>query len=413
MREGSLQPANGGRLPSAFRRLSSAPTRRGWAVLGLAALLYLFANQTQVSWLYVFTALLLGVWIGAAWLPGRMLGGLRRQTAPVSETDEYRVGDPITLALTLSNAGRLPAWHVRGEERCEFAPAADRALPFFVSIPPRDAVELRCETVCARRGWFDFAPLTVTTRAPFGFFSARRPLPATGGVLIFPEYRVLERFPLLDRRPATQHQFARAGQGAEFLGVREYRPGDSPRHVHWRSTARVGRLVVKEFAEEMQPGLTIALDTRGSSVIGQPDDNTLERALRVAATLVHYADGRGIALTLPPLGGAVSRWAAMNYLARLQPGDGPPFADCLRSLRGAPFVAVLLPAPDAGGLAPLLELHHSGATVLVVLFDWRSEARVAALAASLKAAGLSVRVIGDEADWERTLVEDERVAMRW
>jgi uncharacterized protein (DUF58 family) len=228
-------------------------------------------------------------------------------------------------------------------------------------------------------------------------------------LLIFPEYRVLENCPLLDRRPATQPQFARLGQGAEFLGVREYRPGDSPRHVHWRTTARLGRLAVKEFADETQPGVTIVIDTRLSSVIGHADDNTFERAIKVAATLVHYADARGIALSLPPLG-PVSRWAAMNYLARVQPDSDLSFADRLRSLRGAPFVAALLPAPDEAEIGPLLELQRSGATVLAVLFDWQSNARVAALSASLKDNGLSVRVIGDEADWERTLVDDERVA---
>ncbi|MGQ0602861.1 MAG: DUF58 domain-containing protein [Anaerolineales bacterium] len=388
-------------------------TRRGWSVLALAVSLYLFANQTQVSWLYVFTALTLGVWIVCAWLPGRMVRGVTL-TRAIRQMDEaeLHVGDPIVITLTLSNAARLPALHLRGEELCPFAPAADRVLPFFASAPARSTIEMRYDTVCARRGWFDFTPLTVTTRAPFGFFAARRILPSTGGVLIFPEYRVLESFPLLDRRPATQSQYARIGQGAEFLGVREYRPGDSPRHVHWRTTARAGRLVVKEFAEETQPGLTLALDVRASSVIGDEDDNTLERAIKVAATLAHYADARGIALSLPPLGGAVSRWAAMNYLARVQPDNGPPFAECLRGLRGMPFVAALLPAPDEAVIAPLLELKRGGATVLAVLFDWQADARVAALAASLKANGLSVRMIGDEVDWERALIQDERVEMR-
>jgi uncharacterized protein (DUF58 family) len=170
-------------------------------------------------------------------------------------------------------------------------------------------------------------------------------------------------------------------------------------------------LIVREFAEETQPGLTLALDTHQSSVI----NSSFELALKIAATLAHYACLRGIALTLatnsrafPAPIGPVSRWAAMNYLARVQPDGGPPFAECLQSLRGAPFVAALLPAPDEAAVGPLIELHRSGAAVLAVLFGDRA----VSVAALLKGAGLSVRAIGDEPDWERTLAEDERVAVR-
>mgnify|MGYP001164516223 CR=1 FL=1 len=280
--------------------------------------------------------------------------------------------------------------------------------------------------VCARRGWFEFAPLRLRTRAPAGLFAADRRVAAPGaGVLIFPEYRVLERFPLLDRRPATQDPYARVGPGSEFLGVREYRPGDAPRHVHWRTTARAGRLVVREFAEETRPGLAIALDVRASSVIGGEADNTLERAIKVAATLVHYADAHALSVEVfaesvawPAPPGPLSRWAALSYLARV-PGDGErPFADCLGRLGAAVFVAALLPAPDEAAAPALIGLRRLGAEVLAVLIDPApfvpaQAGRAAGLAASLRAAGVSVRVIGDEPDWERTLVAEDRAAVRW
>jgi uncharacterized protein (DUF58 family) len=279
--------------------------------------------------------------------------------------------------------------------------------------------------VCARRGWFEFPPVMVATRAPFGFFAARRVLPAPAGVLIFPEYRVLKRFPLLDRRPSLHNPFVQVGHGSEFIGVREYRPGDSPRHVHWRTTARAGQLVVKEFSEETQPGLTIALDLRAGSAIGAEDDNTLERAIKVAATVAHYADGRGLPVSLasnslewPAPPGPVSRWGAMNYLARVRAGGDRPFADCLRALSGAVFVVALLPAPDGAAVGPLIELKKQGVAVLAVLFDPADDdpehaGQAEALAGGLRAAGVNVRVVGGEADWEQALVADDRSAARW
>lgn len=408
------------------------PTRRGWVFLLLAVLLYLAANQTQVPWLYVFTAAALGVWLVAALLARGNLRGLRltrRLNGAEVLEHELTVGDSVTVELELHNRASLPALQVRGEEQCEFAPPDDRAQPFFVTVPARGSVTLRYETVAARRGWFEFAPMPVSSRAPFGLFTATHRLPQASGVLIFPEYRSISRFPLLDRKPSVQNPFAQVGLGTEFVGVREYRPGDSPRHVHWRSTARVNELVVKEFSEETQPGLTIALDVRPASIIGPSTnaqgDNTLERAIKVAATLAHYAAQRGLPVNvasnsraLPAPAGPVSRWAAMNYLARLEPDDGPSLAESLHNLRASVFVAVLYPSPDPATLAPLLEMKKQGVTALAVLIDpviFQPElvGQAQALAATLRAQGIGVRIIGNEPDWEQTLIADDRSITRY
>lgn len=404
------------------------PTRRGWVFLLLAVLLYLAANQTQVPWLYVFTAIALGVWLVAAFMARGNLRGLRltrRLNGAEVLEHELTVGDTVTVELELHNRASLPALQVRGEDLCEFAPLDERAQPFFTNIPSREKITLRYETIAARRGWFEFPPLRVSSRAPFGLFNSERTLTQPSSVLIFPEYREISRFPLLDRKPSVQNPFAQVGLGTEFVGVREYRPGDSPRHVHWRSTARVNELVVKEFAEETQPGLTIALDVRPTSIIGAEGDNTLERAIKVAATLAHYAAQRGLPVNvasnsraLPAPTGPVSRWAAMNYLARLEPDNGPSLAESLHNLRASLFVAVLYPSPDPATLTPLLEMKKQGVTALAVLIDpaiFQPElaGQAQALAATLHAQGIGVRIIGNEPDWEQTLIADDRSITRY
>jgi len=403
-------------------------TRRSWVFLLLAVLLYFAANQTQVPWLYVFTTAALGVWLAAGLMARGNLRGLRlTRRINGAEVLEYEltVGDTVTVELELHNRSGLPALQVAGAEWCEFAPPEERAQPFFLTVPARGKITLSYETVAARRGWFEFPPLTVRSRAPFGLFNTQRALVQPTGVLIFPEYREISRFPLLDRKPSVQNPFAQVGLGTEFVGVREYRPGDSPRHVHWRSTARVNELVVKEFSEETQPGLTIALDVRPASIIGAESDNTLERAIKVAATLAHYAAQRGLPVNmasnsraLPSPTGPVSRWAAMNYLARLEPDDGPSLTESLHNLRASVFVAVLYPSPDPATLAPLLEMKKQGVTALAVLIDpaiFQPElaGQAQALAAALRAQGIGVRIIGNEPDWEQTLIADDRSATRY
>ena len=415
------------------------PTRRGWAVAAVAVLLYFFANQTQVGWLYVLSALAAGVWLTTWFLPRRMLRGLtlaRRingQRSPSLRSGESAnpvelelyAGETITVELDLTNTSRTPVLQVRGEEICPLAPADERTQSFFVpGLPPGANVTLNYETTCARRGWFEFPPVALSTRAPFGFFSARRDISAPTGVLVFPEYRELKRLALFDRAPAAQSTFTRIGMGGEFVGVREYRPSDSPRHVHWRSTARVGRLIVKEFAAETEPGLTIALDLRGSSVVGFGENTSLELAIKLVATLARYAHQRGLPVSLvansrtwpvPP--GPLSWWGLMNTLARAQADANADesFADCLRGLRATSFVAAVLPSPDAAAIAPLVELKNQGLGVLAVVIDpnpflpygWGQSNQAEAVAGVLRAAGVEVVVVGNEPDWEETLSADE------
>jgi len=403
------------------------PTARGWTLLAVALVLYFFANQTQVGWLYVLSAIAGGIWLTALFIPRGMLGRLslvrRINGAAMPDELELYAGQPVTLDLELVNAGRMPALQVRGVEACPFAPVADRTLPFFApAAPARASVQLHHETSSARRGWFEFPPVTLTTAAPFGFFSARRQVNVPTSVLVLPEYRELASLALLDRMPAAENTFAQIGLGGDVVGVREYRPGDSRRHIHWRSSARAGQLIVKEFAQETQPGLTIALDLRAASVVGVDENTSLELAIKLAATLARYADRRGLPVTLaansrqwPAPFGPSSWWALMNYLARVQAEGDESFADCLQGV-ATQGVAAILTAPDQAAVEPLVELRRSGLGVLAVVIDpapFLPEGsnlpdQVEAVTGMLAAGGVSVRVIGGEPDWERTLcAEDE------
>ncbi len=417
------EPA-GRRLRTALGRIP-AITGRGVALAATAGLLYLAANQTQVAWLYVFTALIGGAWLTAWFAPGAMLAGLRlrRRVSGRAEGDdlELHAGQPITVEIELTNARRLPALQLRGEEVCPFAPRADRRQPFYApSVPGRSSAVIRYEVTGARRGWFEFPPVVLATRAPFGLASARRALAAPSGVLLFPEYRELKHLPLFDQRPSVESLVARPGAGGEFIGVREYRPGDPPRHVHWRTTARAGRLIVREFADETQPGLTIALDLRAASAVGDDDDNSLEQAIRVAASLARYADRRGLPVEFvansrrwPAPAGPLSWWAMMNYLARVAADEAAPFADCLRGARPGGFVAAIFPAPDYAAVEALVDLRRRGAGVMAIVIDpaafhpGRTDEfdQAGAIRAHLRSHGIDVRVVTAGPEWQRPLEE--------
>src|SRR5689334_9452468 len=183
-------------------------TKRAWMLVVVAFVLYFFANQTQVGWLYVLAAIAAGLWLAAWPIPRRMLRGLaltRRLNGQSASELELHAGDSVTIELELKNTTRFPSLQVRGLEICPLAPSADRTQNFFIPfLSARSTLTLHYETTCARRGWFEFPPVQLSTRAPFGFFSACREISVPSGVLVFPEYREIEHLALFDRMPTVE-----------------------------------------------------------------------------------------------------------------------------------------------------------------------------------------------------------------
>jgi uncharacterized protein (DUF58 family) len=401
------------------------PTSRTYSFLVAALVLYFFGTTTQIGWLYVMSALLIGM-IVAAWLLNRKtLAGLSatREVGADLESDIHEA-DAVAVKLTLRNARRIPAAHLRTTERCPFAAPAspERELSVFApSLPARGEATCGYEVVVDRRGLHEYPTLTIASRAPFGFFERRITVALPTRVLVYPEVRELRRLSLLDNRPSVQKTRQRAGVGSEVMGVRPYRSGDSPRHIHWRSVARTGELISKEFADEARPGLTIALDMlRNPRPWIDSKHTPYEWAIKSAASIGEYAQRRGFPLhvladadALMPPPGPLTWTAFMQYLARIQPTGTRTLADVLDGQPVQTLVAALISVPDTTMLAALSALHHRGLGVLAVVFDPESfpagGPSAVPLADALTAAGIDTRLVRYGDDWTQTLSETDSV----
>jgi uncharacterized protein (DUF58 family) len=412
------------------------PTSRAAWFLFAAFIFYVFGNQTQLGWLYIISALLCGLLPAAALAGAGSLRGLRarrqisRANAPAVEAAAevdltgrsaiFHEAEDISVRLRLYHGGRLSRVQVSVQESCPLAaPAApERQLRLFLPLlPAGDGLHFEYPVTIDRRGVYTFPPLTLATRAPFGFFQRRATLDAPTVCLVYPELRPLKRLALLDRQPAASATRPRAGHGSEVLGVRPFRTGDSPRHVHWRSVARTGRLISKEFADDTQPGLTLVLD-RYSPLFPPPESKQVpfELAIKCAASLADYALRRRYSLylcadtadrALPA--GPLTLPLLLEYLARVTAQPRPALPDLLARQPMQAFVAVCVAHPDEAIMGPLLALKQRGTQVLVILPDPATfpagAVNVSAqpLAGALRRADIDVRELPYGAPWEDLL----------
>lgn len=169
----------------------------------------------------------------------------------VTRTWRTQVGRPMEERFTVRNTSVVPALWL---EIRDFATLPGHFSSHVVhNLGPRSSYSWRVTTLCRQRGRYQLGPIRLSTSDPFGLFPMQRDYNRTNNVVIYPLTVDIHQFALpvgllpggdaLRRR--THHITTNAS------GVREYAPGDSFSRIHWPSTARRDRLIVKEF--ELDP----------------------------------------------------------------------------------------------------------------------------------------------------------------
>ncbi len=242
------------------------------------------------------------------------------------------------------------------------------------------ALEVTAELTPQRRGALRFESLTVARPDPLNLFKACADFPAPGTVLVLPQcYRV----PPLALPGARRYQHggislaSSVGDSEEFVSLRDYRPGDPLQRVHWKSFARLGHPVVKEYQDEFFERHALVLDTFARAV----SDDAFEAAVAVAASFAATVDTRECLLDLMFVGresycftagrGQLQAQQLLEVLAAVTPYAGGGFgalADSVLAGRAALSSAILvLLAWDQARRDLVTRLQATGLQVLVLV----------------------------------------------
>ena len=169
----------------------------------------------------------------------------------VTRTRRAQVGRPLEERFTVRNTSRMPKLWL---EVRDFATLPNHFSSHVVNgLGPRGVYSWRVTTICRQRGRYQLGPIRLTSSDPFGLFPMHRDLVPTTNVVIYPLTFEIHQFALplgvLPGGDALRRRTHYVTTNAS--GVRDYAPGDSFSRIHWRSTARRDRLIVKEF--ELDP----------------------------------------------------------------------------------------------------------------------------------------------------------------
>ena len=282
----------------------------------------------------VAVGLLLAVALAWGWV--RLLDRpmeLRRVSAGV----EHLEGDDVSIVLELEVDARIK-------------PADVLILDEVRGIGPVEVVVRQNRTgalggryVLPRmaRGRYPCERTTAVLEDPFGLEREEVDLSTGGALLVYPRLVELDR---LFSEAGTHDQggrrlLLRRASGFDLHSVREYEHGESLRKVHWRTTARRGRLMVKELEDEPRDEVAVLLDAAAGVSAGEPPDSSFDMQVRAAGSILraHARRGRRVALVINSAGremlslrGPDSDWkSAMEVLAAAEPNGVTPASSFL------------------------------------------------------------------------------------
>jgi uncharacterized protein (DUF58 family) len=292
------------------------------------------------------------------------------------------VGDDLRTTYSISNASGLPKPWLEVYNPTDLpVPLPGRALGLrswaqrsWIAIVP-----------LTRRGTFRIEPMVVRTGDPFGFFEAAAAVGRPTVVTVFPRVVPLPRWRLPNANLEGSHSAPERTLQTTPLAttVRPYAPGDSFNRIHWRSTARLGEIQVKEFDLEQTADVWLYVDLEASVQEGEGDISTVEESLRIAASIAHDAiiENRAVGLTtsghrlvsIPADRGPRQRQKIMQLLAAVEGDGSTPLAEVLLTglpkLRRGMTAVVITPSRERVWVRALSTLRGRGVTAAVITLD--------------------------------------------
>lgn len=321
-------------------RTTVVPTPTALVVILVALASGVVAATTAHLLAHLIFALSLSLIVVSIVLAARSLSGLT--VARAIQPTAYD-GDDVAVEFVVRNSGRgtRSLVEISGSFYSPFA-ASGRLSALVDEVPAKGAAAVSGTMRDLRRGEYLFAPPLLASGDPFGLFTATRPTEErtvpTARLTVFPKPFPIDYLAIasnLSWSISGLEPTNAAGASGDFLGTREYRPGDSVRAIHWPLSARMGDLIVKEFERNASTEVHIFLDLDAKANWGRGRENTLEYAIRVAASVADYSARRGNSvglvahssqwIVLPPGKGAYHQRMLMHYLAAFGPTGSAPF----------------------------------------------------------------------------------------
>lgn len=211
-------------------------------------------------------------------------------------------GDTLQVETTIRNNGFLPFLNIVLEDNLGSAINEEKQkMSLLGYLRGKSSVGLKYSCLCPQRGKYKIGPFFIYIFDPWGLFFLKKSYRIYSELYVYPRMFNIQKFPTLVKGTApwfgieTTHV---SGDEHEFYGVREYKQGDPIKRIHWFSSARKNRLIVREFQQQSFYRATILFNLNKERNFGKGKDTVAEYTIKIAASVAKYLLEHNISLEL-------------------------------------------------------------------------------------------------------------------
>jgi uncharacterized protein (DUF58 family) len=250
------------------------------------------------------------------------------------------VGEPVLIEVAVRNGKeKLGSYSVEVEDHAEAEPNDRRC--YFLKIGAREEQISTYRRIPKRRGRMLLTTFRISTRFPFSLFEKWREIDILDELVVLPALIPTVLSDALGQQEGGDRGTSK-GRGTETRELREYRSGDEMRAIHWRRSAALGKVVVRELEREAAQLISIQLDNAGRA--GDPSfEADFEERISRAASLVERAVARGYGVEICARGQRSPRleghsppdpaWRFLALIAAVDERSAPAMAQPTRGAR--------------------------------------------------------------------------------
>jgi uncharacterized protein (DUF58 family) len=274
-----------------YRYRSIRLTSEGARYVLLTLAVGVAAINTGNNLLYLLLAMLLSLIVMSGLLSEQSLKQLEfRRRLP----DRVFANQSATISLSIANRkARVPTFSLRIQDIVAGA-AVERGI-HLLHAPPRSVTVQSYSMLVAQRGPHRIEGIKLLTRFPFGLFLKAAMLPIASETVVYPEIKPLPMALVHDLTTrGHDHAVSRRGPGVALYNLRRYHDGDDSRAIHWKTTARQRRLMVRETEAEDQRRVALVLPT----AVPEHAHPAFEQAVSLTASLAAFFHQQGHAMRL-------------------------------------------------------------------------------------------------------------------
>lgn len=298
-------------------------------------------------------------------------------------------GERATFRLCVRSKSRLPRHSIQARDILPEWLEQDEEETPFINVAPNTVTRVDYKVHLLKRGFYTIDSMVVTFQDPLGLFFYNKLFKVRSEIMVYPVPEDIRDIILSGAERYGSRELpiaATRGSGLDPDGVRQYIPGDPLRRMHWKSTARTGKLNVIEFEEAKAVNVVIVLDLHQGTNVGKGIDTTLEYLVRMAASLAQNAIRQGASVRLitgddpDPADfagrGSEHLFAILASLARAEATDPHPLSSRLMERVGVllPGTSVVVLTAEADSQLPgaISYITSSGAQTMLFFADPRS-----------------------------------------